>query len=294
MPAKAKRASSAGHAGKAGHAGHAGHAGRAGTAGHAGHAGQAGHAGHAPSAAWATAAAAIIPAGGPTGDDILDLALTHKGEKYVFGARAPMANAAWKGPWDCAEFCSWCVFQVAGTLYGVRPSHDPVRADAFTGYWGEDAAARGVAIAVEDALRTPGACLLRVPQSGRTGHIAFSDGKGGTMEAHSTARGVIAHTAQGRRWDMGVLIPGVRYFAEEDFVPLEPAPPVLRLTDPMMRGPRIKKAQEALAALGYSVGTVDGIFGSQTEAAVLEFQIDRDQVPDGEIGKDTAELLGIA
>ena len=237
--------------------------------------------------ATALASAPMIPAAGPTGDDILALALKHEGEEYVLGARAPMSDANWKGPWDCAEFCSWCVFQVTGVLYGVRPANDPVRADAFTGFWADDAAARGHAIPVEEAVSIPGACLLRKPRTGRVGHIVFSDGKGGTMEAHSTARGLIRHVAT------GVLVPGVRYFANEDPVDLGPAPRVLRVTDPMMRGPRVKAVQKALKENGYPVGDVDGIYGPQTEAAVLDFQADKGLVPDGEVGPDTEAALGV-
>ena len=51
--------------------------------------------------------------------------------------------------------------------------------------------------------------MLRSPQPGATGHIAISDGGGGTVEAHSTKAGVIASTISGRRWDMGILIPEV-------------------------------------------------------------------------------------
>src|SRR5947209_1440452 len=69
---------------------------------------------------------------GKTGDDVVALARRHVGEEYILGARAPMANAAWKGPWDCAEFVSWCVFQATGILYGTKPRNDPMLADAFT------------------------------------------------------------------------------------------------------------------------------------------------------------------
>ena len=244
------------------------------------------------SPAGATAGPPIQP-GGPTGDDILELALTHEGEEYVLGARAPMANKTWTGPWDCAEFCSWCVFQVTGILYGARPADDPVLADAFTGFWGNDVASRGIAVSVEDAMRTAGACLLRKPRTGRVGHIVFSDGKGGTMEAHSSARGLIRHTAAGRRWDVGVLVPGVRYFMGEEVVFVEPAPPVLRVTQPMMRGPRVKAVQEALKRRGYPVGDVDSVYGPQTEAAVLALQADEGLLPDGEVGPETAGALGI-
>ena len=53
-----------------------------------------------------------------TGEQLLALASRHVGEKYVFGALAPKNNQNWKGPWDCAEFASWLVFQTSNSLYG--------------------------------------------------------------------------------------------------------------------------------------------------------------------------------
>lgn len=236
---------------------------------------------------------AAVASSGVTGEEILAEALTHQGEQYVFGARAPMANRSYAGPWDCAEFCSWCVMRLSGTLYGVRPADDAIRADAYTGYWAEDATIIGNAVSVEDALRIPGACLLRKPRSSRVGHIAFSDGQGGTMEAHSTSRGVIAHTAAGRRWDTGILVPGVQYFINEDEVPYTPPTRMLRLTAPLMRGPRVLALQTALSERGFSFGALDGIFGPQTEAGVQAFQLAEGLVPDGEVGPETSAALGL-
>jgi hypothetical protein len=78
----------------------------------------------------------------------------HLGEQYILGARAPMGDAGWHGPWDCAEFASWCVFQASGILFGVQPRHDPMLADAYTGYWGEQARA-------DSAMITPEAAAAR-------------------------------------------------------------------------------------------------------------------------------------
>src|SRR5438874_10761443 len=41
---------------------------------------------------------------------------SHIGEPYVLGSLAPKNNPTWKGPWDCAEFASWLVFQAADVL----------------------------------------------------------------------------------------------------------------------------------------------------------------------------------
>lgn len=225
-------------------------------------------------------------------DSILDIARTHIGEAYILGARAPMTNKDWKGPWDCAEFCSWCIHQASGVLFGVEPRHDPLRADAYTGYWAQQAREAGAIIELEIAVATAGALLLREPQTGRTGHIAFSDGKGGTIEAHSRNRGVVADKAGGRRWDYGILVPGIRYFTATAPVKLAPAPKgALRLTEPMQRGEDVRALQECLAALGYFPGEADGIFGPQTELALCDFQADQGLLVDGEFGPLTRKQL---
>jgi hypothetical protein len=229
----------------------------------------------------------------PTGDQILATAALHIGEPYILGARAPMSNAGWRGPWDCAEFASWCVFQTSGILFGTQPQDDPTRADAYTGFWADQSSMSGNIVSVEDAARIPGACVLRVPGSSRIGHIVISDGQGRTVEAHSSARGVIRHTLDGRRWDLGILVPGILYHMHEDPVPLAPPGRILRLTDPMMRGPRIEALQRFLTDQGYHPGAIDGIFGPQTADAVQEFQLDNGLVADGEVGPATAPLLGI-
>lgn len=226
-----------------------------------------------------------------TGDDILALAAKHVGEKYVFGARAPMGEADWKGPWDCAEFASWCVYRSAGILFGTEPRDDPLRADAYTGYWAQQARSAGAAVPLADALATPGALLLRYPLPGAIGHIAFSDGTGGTIEAHSTKTGVIRGKAGGRRWDVGVMIPGIRYYrGDEDIAPTPPAG-VIRLTHPLIRSTRVQKAQERLLELGYATGPADGIYGPQTAHSVAQFQAANGLVADGEIGPLTWKAL---
>lgn len=227
-----------------------------------------------------------------TGDAIVALARQHIGEAYVLGARAPMANAGWKGPWDCAEFASWCVYQATGLLFGVEPRHDPIRADAYTGYWATQAREAGAAVSIEQAAGIAGALLLREPQSGRVGHIVICDSQGGTVEAHSSKNGVIAGKIDGRRWDYGIVVPGVRYFASATPVAVQPPPAgILRLTEPMLRGEEVARLQECLAALGFNPGTQDSVFGPQTEAAVAAFQAANGLLVDGEFGPTTRAAM---
>jgi hypothetical protein len=53
----------------------------------------------------------------PTGLGMLQRARQHIHEDYVLGVVAPKNNPNWRGPWDCAEFTSWLVYQEARVLY---------------------------------------------------------------------------------------------------------------------------------------------------------------------------------
>ena len=231
-----------------------------------------------------------------SGRTVLPIAEAHQGERYVLGARVPMDNETFHGPWDCAEFVSWCVYQAYGVLFGVRPAN-PQTADAYTGYWTEDALATHATIAVSQALNTPGAILLRRPRSQGSGHaighIAISRGDGSTVEARGARFGVvIASGAASRPWDYGVLVPGVEYAAGAG-QPYVPQPGQLMVTSPLTRGAVVVTVQRALQQRGYAPGAIDGVFGSATEAAVYNFQATEGVATDGVVGPETAGLLGL-
>lgn len=56
------------------------------------------------------------------------------------------------------------------------------------------------------------------------------------------------------------------------------------------KGDDVKKMQSALLKLGYSI-TVDGIFGSDTQSAVIRFQKDNNLSPDGAVGVNTQAVI---
>jgi N-acetylmuramoyl-L-alanine amidase len=216
------------------------------------------------------------------------------GERYVLGALAPKDSPNWTGPWDCAEFASWLVFQIAARLYGCRRDFgDPATADAYTAYWARDAKSLGQIVPLDAASRMAGALVLRIPQAGATGHIVLSDGLGGTVEAHSSSDGVITSTLAERRWDTGVLIAGIQY-TQGASVPVSPPETIVyRLTMPVMTGDGVLKIQRKLKACGFDPGTIDGEFGPHTQAAVVAFQLSSGLTPDGEVGAQTAQALGL-
>lgn len=60
------------------------------------------------------------------------------------------------------------------------------------------------------------------------------------------------------------------------------------------RGEQVKTLQTKLKRWGYYTGSVDGIFGSGTKAAVVYFQKANGLTPDGVVGPATAKALGMS
>lgn len=58
------------------------------------------------------------------------------------------------------------------------------------------------------------------------------------------------------------------------------------------RGPAVKEIQQKLTSLGFSTKGIDGVFGSNTENAVRQFQKSRGLKADGIVGTETRNALG--
>lgn len=68
---------------------------------------------------------------------------------------------------------------------------------------------------------------------------------------------------------------------------------LLRVTEPMMHGPAVKRLQEFLVLFGADIDT-DGVFGEGTESAVVDFQKKAEIKDDGICGPNTwAKLLDV-
>jgi len=229
----------------------------------------------------------------PTGSGMLARARQHIGEAYE-NVQVPKNNPNWHGPWDCAEFMSWLVFQEAGILYGCVDDNAPLAvADAYTGAWKTDAQRLGQRIPVAQAAATVGAIVLRYPpEPGTMGHIVISDGQGGTVEAKGHQFGVVADTLQGRRWDTGVLVPGITYQGGAP-VALAALPTIYYSGAANLDPAVVTRIQQALAGLNFDPGTIDGEYGPHTAAAVAAFQTVQGLLVDGEVGPATARALNV-
>lgn len=67
----------------------------------------------------------------------------------------------------------------------------------------------------------------------------------------------------------------------------------LRLLDPYMEGPDVMHVQERLTTLGFYDGEVDGIYNEEVFEAVRSFQADYGLAPDGIVGPDTWNAIGL-
>ena len=150
----------------------------------------------------------------PTADDMVKLAMQHTGEKYDLGADVPLDDANWTGPWDCAEFASWLVFQMTGTVMGCTNNAAPLKkVEPFSGAWAHDAEALPAAqhVDLDLAGTVRGAVLVRKPRPGKIGHVAISRGDNTTIEAMDTLHGVAVGKVAGRKWDFCIKVPGLTY-----------------------------------------------------------------------------------
>jgi hypothetical protein len=234
-------------------------------------------------------------------EHILEIGSSRLNQKYILGANVPLDNPNWSGPWDCAEFASWCVYQAFGVLFGTGPSKNVAKAEPYSGFWADDAKKFGRIIAWQDALRIPGAVLIRAPKPGKIGHVAFAMGDGDrTLEARGAAFGVnIFSGAAERTWSFGCLLPGVDYddvatdTAELASKPKSLPKGYLWEKKPHFKGADVLVLQRALQQKGVDPGPIDGDFGHQTHSALVSFQVAHDIEVDGVFGKSSADKLGL-
>jgi hypothetical protein len=130
----------------------------------------------------------------PLARDLVRVLLPHAGEQYHLGSLVPKEDAAYRGPWDCAEFVAWGIYQVTRQYVGCRGR----RHDAWTGYFAEDLPRFATSIPENEAVELIGAIALRPRTAQRIGHIAICRGAGRTIEAADSRRGVASLSMRNR------------------------------------------------------------------------------------------------
>jgi hypothetical protein len=125
------------------------------------------------------------------------------------------------------------------------------------------------------------------------GHVAITDGNGGTVEAAGTGLGVRRGSSGGRLWHFCAMIPEIAYEATGLPRAPTPIPFLLQLKRSNTKGSLVKDVQRALKQRGFNPGIIDGQYGPHTTAAVAAFQTVNRLVADGVVGPATAKKLGI-
>jgi hypothetical protein len=100
------------------------------------------------------------------------------------------------------------------------------------------------------------------------------------------------HTAEGRSWNTGVLLPGVLYDMPDG---LGSDMLLFKVLDPPAGySPIVEEIQKKLVGLGLlAEAQVNGLYDVVTAKAVSMFQDRKGVVVDGEVGPDTGTLLGL-
>ncbi len=78
-----------------------------------------------------------------------------------------------------------------------------------------------------------------------------------------------------------------------EWLPRSASVPAVNIVSWGTRGSLVRETQQRLADMGYYTGPVDGIFGTRTYEAILEFQENNGLTPDGIAGAATLSALGI-
>ena len=109
----------------------------------------------------------------------------------------------------CSQFTSWVILH----LFGSLPNHWPLQAANAQHTWmvthgGHD-------LSVAEARKTQGAFLFeKTAESGTGGHVAISDGQGGTWESRNPSSGGPQYNPGGASWgkyNKAALMPGIDY-----------------------------------------------------------------------------------
>jgi murein L,D-transpeptidase YcbB/YkuD len=119
----------------------------------------------------------------------------------------------------------------------------------------------------------------------------------GQYGARLPARSVARHSICGRRWHCrsghvaGIGQRHVVGIGKSKYVSIWAVLRRRAMAEPNLQkgstDPAVRDLQEALKALGYNPGPIDGVFGDTTEAAVKAFQQARGITTDGIVGKVT-------
>ena len=121
------------------------------------------------------------------------------------------------------------------------------------------------------------------------GHVGVYEGNGYVIEARGHAYGVVRTKLSSRPWKNWGYCPYITYGETE--AEDKPVSITLKVLRKGSKGNQVKTLQRLLTSLGYSLGTIDGDFGTKTETALKKFQKAKKLTIDGVANKDSWEKL---
>lgn len=133
-----------------------------------------------------------------TGQDIVDKAMEADGKPYIFGYEVKLDDPDPKA-FDCSELVQWVCHQL-----GVKPTMPD---GAIYQY--RHCEKHGTGVDLAQAIKTPGALLFRIKDSGN--HVAISRGDGTTIEARGKDYGCGSWSSMRPGFTGAGRIPGVKY-----------------------------------------------------------------------------------
>lgn len=149
----------------------------------------------------------------------------------------------------------------------------------------------------------PGVILYHINNKGIMSHTGVYVGNGWAVEAKEAKTGVVRTLVKNRSWTHWAALHGVlsgdvvnsttppEKPQETPVEPQKPAPVTEAINMTTLRngskGTQVKVLQWLLNLNGYNAGTIDGIFGKKTKAAVKAYQQAKSLEVDGVVGKKT-------
>ena len=190
----------------------------------------------------------------------------------------------------CARWFGKIVVDCSGLVIEAFRSKIPNYGDKTANTLYNNAKEKG---AISTIPEIPGLCVWR------KGHIGIYVGDGKVIESGGTNNGVVLSAvnapATNKKWTNWGKMADVDYAVTDTPETETPCScwlgRYLKVTDPYMRGDDVLQVQTALAQRGFDPGTLDGIYGPRTEAAVKNFQAASGLKVDGIVGENTTEAL---
>lgn len=131
-------------------------------------------------------------------------------------------------------------------------------------------------------------CMVFIKEGLKIVHIGWYDGKGRVYEMKNSKQNCRHDLLSARKWTYY----GIPEFV--DYSDLDDGGEVMIELDALKKGSRgeqVKTLQRLLKAFGYSLGSVDGDFGTKTEKALIKYQKKEGLVQDSICGQKTWESL---